>query len=566
MFLCGAEQIARLCDAKNGKQLVRYSYKNKRYELYAPIFSPDSRRIVFTNNTSTIRILDTITGETLEFPMQKLDAVPLGWSCNGKLVFVSVKNKLLFLDSANGNIVREISIPKGVAGFAKLSSDEQLLILGIWRNYSSFLQVIRLDTNETLYEKNLFKYQKCDRISAVFLNNETNFSIAGQDIVIIDINGFKEIKRFEGFEGSIEGFTMIPPMEKEMIISDNGIGRIIDLESGKETGRFKEPVFLSEKTTITPDGKIILLPCENDIGIFDIPSRKLIKKFSGFEAQLVISPDFSKVIVEKEKTQIVYRIADGKKLYHLKGVNNDTLETVAFSADSRLILMSDCSFGVRMFNATDGQLLHELVLEKDRHRPDVGFIGNGSHYFIRSDFNRIDIYETATYKQTITVQKRALPYRNNLIISPDCSFFIGHDNLKAVEIVDLPTGRTIRTDPLGEKNLSCFAHDLPRKRLYYGAVDGTIRIMNTTNWQWTHTIKGIGQKINRLYVSPKGHRMAAQHLDGVVIFDTETMNSLGTIPVLSDKQFVMAPSILFSPTWKHAVKICESSVLVFDLP
>jgi WD40 repeat protein len=300
--------------------------------------------------------------------MPKRDAIPLSWSCNSKLVLVSVKKKLLILDSDNGNIVREIPVPKGQVSFARLSSDKNLLIHDICYDDSRHLQVIRLDTSEILYEKILLNdYEINNRQSIKFLNNETVFAVINHDIFIIDINGFKEVKQIGGHEGSIEGFVMIPPMEKEMIISDNKTIRIIDLKSGKETRCFEEETLilniLSEKTIISPDGTTILLNHEDGIGIYDIPSRKLVKKLLGHVFLPGVSPDFSMIVTEKDCIRTVYRISDGEKLYHLQGVKGSSPMNVSFSADSRLILMSDWNFGVQMFDAVNGKLLHEFIFD-----------------------------------------------------------------------------------------------------------------------------------------------------------------------------------------------------------
>lgn len=112
IFFCGPGHAAKLFDIATGNLIQEYSFKNKRYDLYAPVFSPNGKRIAFTNSASLVRVLDIESGEVLEWPMPKLEAYPMSWSPDGSLLLVSVKKKLLFLDSTTGDTVREMPVPK----------------------------------------------------------------------------------------------------------------------------------------------------------------------------------------------------------------------------------------------------------------------------------------------------------------------------------------------------------------------------------------------------------------------------------------------------------------------
>lgn len=150
---CEKGHRAVLYDTETGNVISEYPFKNKRYELRGPCFSPDGKTIAFSNNKSTLYLLDTESGESREFPMPKQDAFPLGFSPDGKILMLGVRKKLLFFDPVSGDVNREFCFKKEDVRFSMISGDGKFLFLEVMYDYHSRMQLVELESGEMKFEK-----------------------------------------------------------------------------------------------------------------------------------------------------------------------------------------------------------------------------------------------------------------------------------------------------------------------------------------------------------------------------------------------------------------------------
>ncbi len=311
---------------------------------------------------------------------------------------------------------------------------------------------------------------------------------------------------------------------------------------------------------------------DHRVNVFDVASKKIIKMFeeTGVNCGLVISPDFSLAVGGKRTERTVYRLPGVKKLYTFKGTKGKQAESIVFSSDSKQILVAGWGPGVQLLDAASGKVLKKMEFAKgESHTPQAGFIGDGARFFVILHSEQIAVYETATFKKLHSFFVNDLPFQAGkcLFSTSDGKFGLVNDSDERVEVFSWETGKSIRNDLIGKKKYSSFAADLPHSRLYYGCPDGTIEVVQTTDWKCSQKIEGTGVKFNRLYVSPDGKRLAAQHLDGVEIYDTQSLKRLATLPIPTPKtEMATFQAVHFSPNWRFAIKKSESELLVFDLP
>ncbi len=214
VLLCGEGHIAKICDSQTGKILDEYSFKNDRYVLFCPVFSPDGKHVVMANNSSKIFVLDLENKATQEFPMSKGRSFPLNWSPDGKLILIGNGKKLLFVDAANGKTVREIAISKGDVVYATLSSNGKVCLLGVISEETSSLQFVQVESKKVVFEKLSKSNDEFFFSPAEFVDKDTRLAIGGTSISIHDAKSTNLIKTIEGQQGRLHGFLFTSAVKR----------------------------------------------------------------------------------------------------------------------------------------------------------------------------------------------------------------------------------------------------------------------------------------------------------------------------------------------------------------
>jgi WD40 repeat protein len=359
--------------------------------------------------------------------------------------------------------------------------------------------------------------------------------------------------------GEFKGAVFCPD-EKSMLVCNNGILHVVSIKSNTEKYRFNKQVKEFDKAIFLPDGKSLLTIGDISAQLWDIEKRTRKFNFSCDNIGKIVSPDYSLFIGGDQFNCVVWNLKNGKKqlLFGTTKVYESDdyaplIVDTALSPDGKLLLISDDVPEIQLFDIMRCERIGFFAPKKKDHwglQPNVGFLGDGSMFYVHSKMETIEIFDTKTFLRRHVISFNLLG--SEVSPSPDGSFIIV-TGLSKIHIIDPVTGELIREHKIGLRHFSDCAISPDGKRIYYGKRDGSILLLDTETWEFTHKINGIGGEIHSISCSPDGTKIAARYFEGVDLIDTQLLQRIST---LSFPVPLSYPQLKFNETWS-LVALCE---------
>lgn len=560
--LCGYDHKVSVYDTFTGDLLYEYTGKNSRYELRFPIFSPEGDYLALSGNNSTLYIFDLKAKTANLIPMPKLDVIPLAWTADGTELLLSVKKKLILYNIAENKTVKEFTFGKETVEAAVIDKKKTALILVLSSKDGLRQCIFDIVSGKELYTK---------------LNwaNGNLFTDDGQYVYLGGIHGVTVFNRqtntakllFGGHLAGIRGVRFLSDKERTLISFESKEPRIIEYESGIETGRLPLFTYYNQIARLSPDKKILytdLGPAGAGCYFYDMAKMSLIKKIPNYfnsKCNGMIAPDFSCVIAGKYDGPIgLYNVPGGKKVFDLQATEDSCIESAAFTSDSSKVAIIDRNSVFQLFDTKTGELLKTYFCGNESlFSPSLGFIGGNEFWYLQKG-DSIEIYEISTgqLKMTIPLNNRCIA---DLFFSSSEPVFLIHFKGKSIDLVNWETGKTLQSDDIQQNGISCFMPNWSENRIYYGFHNGDVKFLDITTCQWDNAIKTNGPVYN-LDCSVDYHLLSVQHEMAVEIFDTVNYTKIANIPLHENPYNKLCPALTFSSDWKFAVEIFNCKLYV----
>ena len=573
LFATSEGNRARLIRLDATAEPAEFQFKNKRYAAFAPIFSPDSRRVAFADTSSVIRLLEIETGTVSEFPMPKSEAVPIGWMPGSETLIVRRKKEIVFLRANDGEILRTLPTKRGNVANAQISPDGKrmsFLILDSFNGATGMLRVLDLESATTLDEA-LAPLLKKDDLSSTLWFSDRGLSdgrllCGGPELTVLD-ESLRPVRSFDGAFGNWQDMSFLT--DETLAAVDNGQVRFFDAVTGAETGRHPDLKSLYVSSFLLPDQKTLLLVDSQTVFLYDTLKKKQVAKIPVWNAaiRLILSPEQDRLIGGDEQTDsnIIYDLPSGKKRAAFTGLRGGRCESVVFASDGKRLLTADRSPGVTLRDAAHGEIIRTLKLsEAEVWLPAAGFFPGDERFYVTLR-QEMAVYETVTFRELFRKEFRpegkslfsalSIPTPAPSDFTPDGRFFIDQ-SLHYFAIYNAETLERVRLDWFDEKYADALA-DPARDRVYYRSKEGRIEVFSLTENRCVFSFGPFDDRMISMGLFDDGRKIACALSGGsasknrIELFRTDDFSPLGALTFPNHSGFFPMPAV-FSPNGRRA--------------
>ena len=338
-------------------------------------------------------------------------------------------------------------------------------------------------------------------------------------------------------KGSINDISFSPDGTQIAAASATGIW-IYDARKGTELTLLTDHVSRSDRLVFSPDGKLLGTGMRENILLWDISSRKLLKSFNGFDKRLVSIRFF-----EDSKTLLcVYH--DGTAC--LWDVTTDVKKDLL---DSSSEVIGGSLLSLRGLAVSEG----DIYLDKNH---------NGI-FAIGYDNGEIRLEDVTTRQHLRTLQGG-----NNLVIevviSPDGAHLVAYIPDEPLQLWEVTTGQLLKTFPqynFRNNRTRMFTKD--GKTLVFQTKSGEIELWDVATKTLRSTLsRKLDSIINVLAFSPDSKTIAGSTGDGKIhIWD---VNTGGEISSFSTGHARGLGALVFSPDSKTLASGHGKTIMFWD--
>ena len=195
-----------------------------------------------------------------------------------------------------------------------------------------------------------------------------------------------------------------------------------------------------------PTGEVLAVGgFSGEIHLFDIATGQTLPVSASFPSQvwdIAFSPAGDQLAASTFSTgAFLVSYPGGMPIWNSGESSHESVLSLAFSPDGSQVAFGRLSKGVMILSAQDGTIITEM------HIPapvgDVTYSPNGQWLAAGSDDNKIRLWDTVGYSQTLTLVGHA-GYVNGVAFNPDGSLLISGSHDHKVGVWDVSTGKLLR--------------------------------------------------------------------------------------------------------------------------
>ena len=383
-----------------------------------------------------------------------------------------------------------------------------------------------------------------------------------------EVETSKRIRLFEVPDDDILSVAFSPDGKYLVTGTEKNHAIAWDLSTGSELKRFNPeitdiPMELkfnypeARSVEFSPDGRR-LLTGSNDYTafIFDFNTGKQLKKFKIYEGSCAtcpitasFSPDGSKVVFGHFDFVFIYDSETAKILLTLEGESGD-YGPALFSKDGKYISALDYHDGY-IWDAQTGKKL--IILGEDSHDlTDIWISPDNSYVITGSEKRMAKLWKIPSGRQFMTLRGYLndidesilddsymywVAFMNEIKLSPDGRYLAIGKTGNNARLMDLRTGRLVRTFRGHENIVISLDFSPDGKYLATGGADGTTRIWEVETGRMVRSLPEGTSNIPDFSVdfSPDGNWIAVGSWDGLVrIWDVRTGKLIQAIRAHND--------------------------------
>jgi WD40 repeat protein len=385
----GREAEATLWDVDSGRVLGTFDGHTDTINDLA--FSPDERLLATVSRDITIRIWDVASGRELQ--------MVTGHSREAQSIAFSPNGEMLASTSWDGTTRIWALVPEGAASpsgstsgptgptmtpvplAASAISPENASQVGqarsleqggdevVWSPDGRLLAISKMDL--MLYDTQTWQQV---RVIGRGGTDGVVFSPDGRTLAAI----MGEVKLFDATTGaelhtlsrtqistsSASGYLLsFSPNGRTLAVIVNDIVKLIDVESGQETGLIIAPGAVA--IAFSPDGQILASGAWDGLRLWDVTTgqqARVLGDRSVSSHRLAFSPDGSMLVSSGTGDEPIrfWDVESGRELRNWLG-HTDTIKSLTFSPDGQLLVTASSDVTIKVWDVATGQELQTLI-------------------------------------------------------------------------------------------------------------------------------------------------------------------------------------------------------------
>jgi len=467
-----------------------------------PVFSADSRRLVYYTMDNRIEVMDLETGQVRSASAEQRDVLELFVNTDGSLIAADCGEGYVrfFADdgwpphdgepAANLLVFRTIhATDRGVYSLA-FSPDNRWVVLGEWGGYT---RIWDLDTGQAIARLDSF-----DTIGRVA------FSPDGQQIITAGLHGFLGVWQLPadpGFELPLPDFDFSP--NAIAFSPDGGKIHAINHSGLIYTWRMdqKNPMARVQINLPEEDGLVVFSPSGNlvayastrtftSLKIWDSETGAIIsdgsdRSFGHFALALAFSPDDRLIALGNTGGDVyiaeISSVEPGLLLKH-----DARVEAIAFSPDGQWLVSGGHDGSIKIWDLHTAQELGRFF--QDAYIQSVAFSADGQWIYSASQAGEICVWEISTDTR-LGCQSIPQPDLIQIVFSPDSHHVATRDAAGMVQIWQvftesapiLEAGRPVLPDNLLAFSPNALVFSPDGRQLAFAASDSLVHL-----WPWSN--------------------------------------------------------------------------------
>jgi WD40 repeat protein/serine/threonine protein kinase len=388
----GIDKTIKIWNAGTGKEVMRLLGHEAR--IGSVLFSPDGRRLVSGGHDGKIKIWNADSGEALTTIQVGGTVCSLAVSPDSKRVLcANFTSSITEFAAATGEKVRTFPISDGQVVVVDYSPDGKRIALG---GDGGMIKIIDGATGEETIIAAGGGRLVGSMITSLAFSPDGRRVVSGsvdQTVRIWDAATGEQLATLIGHKWKISTVAFTP--DGKHVISAGYNGEIKKWDAGTTEPVLKGHLAAVRDIAFTPDGtKLISGGEDNTIKVWDVIEAKEVRTLRGHAGPTVwavaISPNGERIASgNSDKTVKLWEAATGKELMTLRGHTGPVVD-VSFDPDGKRI--ASVGSNVRVWDAETGAELMTLPVTYGRA---VAFSPNGER-IVSGDEQGIKIWDAAT--------------------------------------------------------------------------------------------------------------------------------------------------------------------------
>jgi WD40 repeat protein len=527
------DQTARLWDALSGQEIRKFEGHSGPVESVA--ISPDGRFVLTGSSDKTARLWDAATGQ----PLRKYEGhsgvvICVAFSPDGLSVLTGGSDRTARLwDTNSGQEIRKFEGISAIVCSAVFSPDGRFVVTGAWDS--------KLKTSASVWDvtsgQEIRKFEGIsDAVLSVAFSPDGRFFLSGMDLMLgarrWDVHSAKEVRRFISNGSAIHPYFVGLPFSADNRFTINGnwdhTARLWDAETGKELRKFEGHSGEINSVAFSPDGRFVAAgSSDHTARLWDMVYGREIRKFEGHKDiinSLVFSPDGRFILTGggssypfgpgHDYSARLWDVASGQEIRKFEG-HKKVVDSVAFSADGRLVLTGSHDDTARLWDVASGQEIqkfegHSIGVSCVAFSWDGRFILTGS---TRGDDLTARLWDVASGKELRKFQGHSSGVES-VAISPDGRFVLTGSVDKTARLWDAATGKELQKYEGHSDTVRSATFSADGRFILTGSSDHTARLWDTLSGQELRKLEGHSGGVSSAVFSPDGRFVVTGSADG----------------------------------------------------
>lgn len=354
-------------------------------------------------------------------------------------------------------------------------------------------------------------------------------SVDHTDIEISDSKSGRIIRTLKGHKGKVNAIKFSPDGVLLASASDDNTIKLWDIESGREKRTLVGHTNYVTCLSFSPDGNRLVSGSEdNTVRLWDVHGNNAERlKLDCKEAMMnpSFSPDgkyiASALFIDGDIT--VWDATTGKRVHSFMGERY--IKNISFHPTDKQILATSADSTIKIWNMTDGSLLHKLS-GHHRNIRCISFSHDGKYMASASSDKTIIIWDAQSYKYLRTLSEHIKDI-NHVSFSNDGNNIASASDDKTIKVWDVNTGKCLKT-LTGHNDGIKYVSYSPNDKLLVSASDGnTIKIWDIEAQQSIRSLKSHNGKMMYVSFLSDDIMVSASQEDGLIrVWDVVTSTIL----------------------------------------
>ena len=307
-----------------------------------------------------------------------------------------------------------------------------------------------------------------------------------------------------------------------------------------------------KKVSFTADRNQIV-SLGGEIKIWDAATGNELKEIEGIHSDFGLNPVGTQIATRDRDGKIkLFDLMTGEEIRTLLGEYPKYVTNISFSYNGKQIAGSSDNRTIRLWDSTNGKLLHTIDTKKPGasnmgvreicFSPDGKWIAVLNHISIR-------LFDTSDGESIKTIEFGDTFFRSEcMCVSPDGRWIATGGGRNLIKLWDAATGKEVRSFKGHSDAVTCVSFNPDGQQIVSGSQDGTVKQWNVASGQEIVTRRGHTDRITSVAFSPDGSRIVSGSRDGTVkLWNPTEANNLRLIR--GDEKYVRC--ICFSPDGKR---------------